>query len=151
MSDPIMRGLFDALVRRAGGVDAAAAVLEARLGCGHKGTVSKMCRGIIGVTVDAAMAIEDFVGAYPITGRMFARQSAEAVSGGSICDLTAQSAIAAGAAHAVLIRALSDASAGGSDVTAAEAAVIIREASAMRDLAGRIVAAAEAMAKRGVQ
>lgn len=145
MADPVIRGLFHALVQRAGGVDAVAAVLEARYGVGHKGTVSKMCAGAIGVTVEAAQAVEDFVGAYPITGRMFARQRDEAVSAGSICDLTEQSTLAAGAAHASLVRALSHRSAGGCSVTALEAAEIIVKAGALRDYAGRIVAEAEAV------
>ena len=58
MSDAITRGMFQALVSRAGGVEAVAAVLEARFGCGHKGTVSKMISGQLAVTVDAAVAVE---------------------------------------------------------------------------------------------
>ena len=147
MADPIIRGLFDALVKRAGGVDVVASVLEARFGHGHKGTVSKMCSGQIGVTVDASMALEDFVGDYPITKRMFSRQSDEAAAGGSISDLTCQSSVAAGMAHSGLVRALSQASAGGEAVTPDEAHEIIIQAGAALAILGRIIAEAEAVAK----
>lgn len=145
MPDLIIRGLFDALVKRAGGVDVVAAVLEARYGHGHKGTVSKMCAGQIGVTVEAVEALEDFVGFYPITARMFSRQNTEAASGGSICDLTAQSAVAAGMAHSVLVRALSSGGDGGGAITGAEAVDIVVQASVLRDFAGRIVVEVQAV------
>jgi hypothetical protein len=143
MSDPIIRGMFDALVRRAGGVDAVASVLEARWGQGSKGTVSKMCHGSIGVTVEAAIAVEDFVGAWPITGRMFERTVAEMGRQGNIRDLAAQSAVAAGAAHAILIRAFGPKSEGGDALSRAEAADVVAAMHGLRELAGQIIAEAE--------
>lgn len=145
MSDPVIRGMFDALVRRAGGVDVVAAVLEARWGHGAKGTVSKMCHGSIGVTVEAAMAVEDFVGAWPITGRLHERRLAEMGRRGNIRDLAAQSSAAAGAAHAVLIRALGPASDGGDAISAAEAAAIAAQMRALNELVGQIIAEAEGL------
>lgn len=145
MSDPIIRGMFDALVRRAGGVDAVAAVLEARWGQGSKGTVSKMCHGSIGVTVEAVMAVEDFVGAWPITGRMFERTLADMGRQGNIRDLAAQSSAAAGAAHAVLIRAFGPNSDGGDALSRAEAAEIVTNMQSLRELVGQIIAEAEAV------
>ena len=68
MSDPVIRGIFDALVKRAGGVEVVAALLEARYGVGWKGTVSKMCSGKAGINIDAIIAVEDFVGDFPLTG-----------------------------------------------------------------------------------
>lgn len=145
MADPIITGIFRVLVQRIGGVDVAAAAMEARYGHGHKGTISKMCHGQISVTVEAAMVIEDFAASYPITGRMFARQRDNAAGSEAICDLAAQSALAAGAAHAVLVRALSHRSDGGDAISAAEAAEIIVRAGELRDYAARIVAEAEAL------
>ena len=75
MADDVTRGIFQGLVIRAGGVEAVAAVLDARYGKGNKGHVSKMCSGANGVTIDAAAAVEDFVGAFPITNRMFERSA----------------------------------------------------------------------------
>ena len=145
MTDPVTRTLFDALVRRAGGTDAFAAVLEARYGVGHKGTVSKMCSGQIGVTVDALVAVEDAVGAYPITTLMFARLSDPAAPRADLRDLAAQSAIAVGAAHAVLMVAHTDGSDGGSSVTAAEARSIIATMRQVSDTVARIIAEAESI------
>ena len=80
MSDPVIRGIFDALVRRAGGVEVVASVLEARYGVGWKGTVSKMCSGKAGINIDAVIAVEDFVGDFPLTNRMFERMGREAAN-----------------------------------------------------------------------
>jgi hypothetical protein len=124
MADPVTRGIFDGLVRRAGGVEAVAAVLEARYGVGCKGTVSKMCSGQLGVTVDAAIAVEDFVGAFPLSNRMFERT-------------------ASGQAHSTLIRAFSHLSPGGENLTVEERAEVIAHMRAARQVLTDIIEAAE--------
>lgn len=143
MSDAVTRGMFDALVRRAGGVDAVAAVMESRYGHGSKGTISKMCHGQAGITRDAIIAVEDFVGAWPITTRDYERIARERVAAGDIRDLAAQSALAAGVAHAALIRAMTESSDGGDAITRAEAVAIIAAVQDMRALADQIMALAE--------
>jgi alkyl hydroperoxide reductase subunit AhpF len=145
MIDPVTRGIFDALVRRAGGVEAAAAVLEARWGVGYKGTVSKMCSGLIGVTVDAAVAIEDFVGAFPITNRLFERTGREGVRQGDLQALAAQSTVASAEAHAALIRAFSSLSRDPARLTKDERAEVIASMRAARQVVTDIIEAAEAV------
>jgi hypothetical protein len=143
MYDQVTRGLFDALVRRAGGVEAVAAVLEARWGVGSKGTVSKMCSGHAGVTYEAIVAVEDFVGARPITSRMIERQAEGRSSPACLRELAAQSAMLTGVAHASLIMAFSDHGDGGAALTRGEAAEIKAKMLEVRELAGRIIAEAE--------
>jgi len=144
MADPVVRGIFDGLVRRAGGVDAAAAVLEARYGVGSKGTVSKMCSGQLAVSIDAAVALEDFVGAFPLTCRLFERAGREGVREGSLRDLAAQSTVTCGQAHAALIRAFSHLSPGGEAVTPGERTEVIAEMRAAREVLEHIIGLAEA-------
>lgn len=141
MSDAVTVGMFRALVARAGGVEAVASVLGARFGCGHKGTVSKMMSNQLAVTVDAVVALEDFVGAAPITLRMFERLGDRAVSPVSLRELGAGSMIAAGAAHAAMMSALAD-----GVVTPREAADVASQMRALREVVDQIVAAAEAAA-----
>lgn len=143
MADPVTRGIFDGLVRRAGGVEAVAAVLEARYGRGCKGTISKMCSGQIGVTVDAAVAVEDFVGAFPLTNRMFERTGREGVRVGCLQSLAAKSTVASGQAHAALIRAFSHLSDDPERLTPEERAEIIAEMRAARQVLTDIIDAAE--------
>lgn len=144
MADPVTRGIFDGLVRRAGGVEAVAAVLEARYGVGSKGTVSKMCSGHLGVTVDAAVAVEDFVGSFPITNRMFERTDREDVRVGCLQALAAKSAIASGQAHAAVIRAFSHLSDEPGNLTPKERAEVIAEMRAARQIITDIIDVAEA-------
>ena len=144
MADPVTRSIFDGLVRRSGGVDAAAHILEARWGKGNRGTVSKMCTGQIGVTVDAAMALEDSLGAFPITNRLFERTGREGVRKGCLQTLAAQSTVASGQAHAALIRAFSHLSEDPDRLTDAERAEVISEMRAARQVLTDIIKAAEA-------
>jgi len=144
MINPVARGIFDGLVRRAGGVEAVAAVLEARYGVGYKGTVSKMCIGQIGVTIDAAVAVEDFVGAFPLTNHMFERTGREGVRQGCLKDLAAQSTMASGQAHAALIRAFSHLSDDPDRLTPDERAMVIAEMREARQALTDIIDAAEA-------
>ena len=136
--------MFAALVARAGGVDAVAAVLEARFGTGHKGTVSKMCAGHIGVTVDAVAAVEDFVGDAPVTRRMFERLGSVACARGDLAALATQACMAAGVAQAAMIGALAD-----GVMTPEEAARVAGEMRALRGVVDRIIAAAEAAVAGG--
>ncbi|HCO91082.1 MAG TPA: hypothetical protein DIT40_08930 [Alphaproteobacteria bacterium] len=144
MSDHVFRAIFDGLVRRAGGADAAAAILEARYGRGWKGTVSKMCSGQIGVTLDAAIAIEDAVGAFPLTNRMFERTGREGVRRGCFKELAAGSTVASGQAHSALIRAFSHLSEDPDRLTEAERAEVIASAREARQFLTDIINAAEA-------
>jgi hypothetical protein len=146
MPDPVKRAIFDGLVRRLGGVEAAASVLEARYGGGWKGTISKICNGQLSVNMDAAEAIEDAVGAFPLTNRMFERTGREGVRRGCLKDLAALSTVASGQAHAALIRAHSPMSDGAEDMTAEERAEVIAEMRAARQALTDIIDAAEATA-----
>lgn len=143
MADPVTRGIFDGLVRRAGGVEAVASVIEARYGRGCKGTVSKMCSGHLAVTVEAAVAVEDFVGAFPLTNRMFERTGREGVRAGCLRALAAKSTVASGQAHSALIRAFSHLSEDPSRLTPAERADVIAEVRAARQVLTDIIEAAE--------
>lgn len=145
MADPVIRGIFDGLVRRAGGVDAVASVMEARYGTGNKGTVSKMCAGQIGVTLDAAIAVEDFVGAFPLTNRMFERTGREGVRRGDLQELAAKSTMISGVAHSALIRAFSSLSADPDSLTESERVEVISEMRAARQILTDIIEAAEAI------
>jgi hypothetical protein len=147
MADPVKRGIFDGLVRRAGGVEAVTAILEARYGKAHKGTVSKMCTGQLSVSMDAAEAVEDFVGAFPLTNRMFERTGREGVRAGCLQSLAAQSTVASGQAHAALIRAFSHLSDDPERLTDEERAEVIAEMRAARQVLTDIIDAAEAAGK----
>lgn len=143
--DPLTRALFVALVHRMGGVDAAAAILGARWGMGHKGTVSKMMAGQIGVTVDAMRALEDAAGAYPVTDMLAARMVSGHAAAGRIRELAAQASVAAGAAQSALFLSMADASDGGADITPREAAALVADLRALAGVVGQIIAAAEGL------
>lgn len=145
MGDDVIRGQFDGLVRRAGGVDAVAAVLEARYGVGTKSTVSKMCRGQIGVTADAFVAVEDFLGSYPISRRLIERTGREPRIAQPLSELAATCAVAAGEAHGALVRAMSETSAGGSALTRGECTEVLARMRAAREEMDHIIAAVEGM------
>lgn len=149
MSDQVARMMFDGLVRRAGGVDAVAAILEARHGCGHKGTVSKMCAGQIGLTLAAVVAVEDALGAFPITERLHARVADEGAAQGNLPELAARISSSGGDAVAVLLRALGSAGDGGCRVTRAEAADIVAQLRALAEVVAAAIATAESIAAEG--
>jgi len=74
VSASVSRSLFNALVARGGGVDAAAAVLSAYHGSEfNKSSVSRMCSGSINVTPEALIAMEDHCGEFPFSEYMAAR------------------------------------------------------------------------------
>lgn len=149
MADLAIRAIFAGMVQRLGGVDAAAAVLEARYGTGCKGTISRMCAGHAGVTVEAAVAIEDALGSYPLTRRLAERMGGTLPAPASLQVLAAQSAVESGAAQAALITALSPDSPGGADLTPAERAAALAKAVTARDAQQAIIDQIEAMGGRG--
>ncbi|PIE15157.1 MAG: hypothetical protein CSA68_07345 [Rhodobacterales bacterium] len=102
-----------------------------------------MCSGQIGVTIDAAIAVEDFVGAFPITNRMFERTEREGVRIDCLRSLAAKSTVASGRAHAALIRAFSHLSADPECLTPEERAEVIAEMRAARQVLTDIIDAAE--------
>lgn len=79
MTASISRSLFNALVTRGGGVDAAAAVLTAVAGHEvNKSTISRMCNGSINVTPEALIALEEHCGFFPFSEYIAGRLSASA-------------------------------------------------------------------------
>lgn len=124
MNDAVIKALFDALVRKAGGVDAAAAVFGARFGADQKGTVSKIVSGQLRVPLLGVLALEDAVGEYPITVALGERLGQRAMGGGDLAELAAQSVETIAAAHGQMIRALAAISDGGAEITPREAASI---------------------------
>lgn len=144
MFDVVWTSIFDGLVRRFGGVDAVSALLEARYGQFSKGTVSKMCTGQARVTIDAVVALEDALGAFPITNRLFERTGREGVRHGNLQELAARSTVASGQAHSVLIRAFSHLSDDPESLTDAERAEVIAQMRAARQVLTDIIDAAEA-------
>ncbi len=139
MSDAALRGIFQGLVARIGGVDAAAAVIEAHSGCGHKGTVSKMCAGQLGVTISAMMALEGALGEYPMS-EFLAHVRAQGVAvPAPLSSIAAQSAVLAGQMQSALLLALSDDGDGGVRITPDEAAQVRASAAALIDVAHRVI------------
>jgi hypothetical protein len=141
MTPDVIRRLFAQLVEQAGGVEAAASAIEARTGTGNKGTVSKMATGRIGVTMVAVMTLEDFCGVRVISRSLAARENIGQGLGGNIRELAAQSMICAGAAHAALMRAMSETSDGGADLTGREASEILAEMARLKVIVGDVEAA----------
>jgi len=103
MSDAIYTRMFDALVRRIGGVDAAAAVIEARTGSMTKSTVSKMARGQMCVTLEAVDALEDALGSHPVTRMRFERIGEASGHSEPLAGLIASACRESGEAMAALV------------------------------------------------
>lgn len=146
MSDPIITGLFRALVARVGGVDAASAFLAARWGAASKGHVSKMCAGSVGVTIEAVLALEDGIGERPVTDYLHLRGTGgdlPLTEGGAV-QMVTHLALAAAQAQMALARALDQAGPGGSRITADELQDIGAAAHQMRAMADQMAAAVEA-------
>lgn len=138
MSDPIIRGMFTALVRDAGGVDAAAAVLNI-----GKGTVSKMCAGHIGVTIESTLQLEDFVGRWPLTSWLAGRQRATSKGTRDLQSKAADFMLATGAASAALVGAMCPSSPGGTRITEKERADVIVTLRLVQDCVTQAITAAE--------
>lgn len=141
--DQIRTRIFRGLVERAGGVDAAAAILEEAYGAASKGTVSRMTSGHAAVTVAAVRALEDTLGVYPITIRLFERINAGA---SGPCDLRAMAArLSQGSGETVssLVLAFSDVSPDPSQLTDEERAEVNAQARELRDICDNVIAATE--------
>lgn len=143
MSDHMFRALFEALVHRVGGVEAAAAVLDARYGKGCKGTISKMCNGTIGVTLDAAAALEDATQTYPITNRLYERKSEREALADCLRSLAAETSLATGQTTAAVLNAFSPSSPDPFGLTDEEKAEVVSSARMQRNLLDRLIEAAE--------
>ena len=142
--DLIRARLFRGLVDRAGGVEAAAAILEEAYGACSKGTLSKMASGQARITVDAVRALEDSVGAFPITRRLFER--IEAAPGRTACDLRALAARlsrGSGETVAALVMGFSDVSPDPQDLTAQERAEVNALARELRTACEAVIAETE--------
>lgn len=127
--DLIRVRIFRGMVDRVGGVDAAAAILEEAYGVASKGTVSKMCSGHAAITLAAVRALEDALGSYPITIRMFERIGKAPGQGN--CDLRAMAArLSRGSGETVssLVLAFSDVSPDPSQLTDEERAEVNAQA-----------------------
>ncbi|WP_340109483.1 hypothetical protein [Pikeienuella sp. HZG-20] len=102
---PSARRIFAGLVETAGGVEASAAILSARKGAAvHKSTVSRMVHDQIPVTVEAASAMEDALGVWPLSQLLFARIGRRA-GGGDLRALAAEASVECGEAVAAIISA----------------------------------------------
>lgn len=143
MPDVIMRALFRGLVAQLGGVEAAAAVLEQAYGAASKGTVSKMCAGHAEITVSAMRAIEDSLGVYPMTARLFERVGADQAGTDDLRTLTALMAQHSGAAVSELVTGFSSASRNPDALTEDERARVNVAARALRDDCQRVIAATD--------
>ncbi|MAI35055.1 MAG: hypothetical protein CMM07_25735 [Rhodopirellula sp.] len=143
MCDGVYRGIFKGLVKRAGGVDVVAAIVDAEHGSCSKGTISKMCSGQAALTYQVVHSLEEFVGAFPITNRSFERTSREVKNHRGLPDLAAESAVLTGQAHATLIKAYSALSEDPTRVTSEERAEIIASMRAARQVMTEIIDAAE--------
>jgi hypothetical protein len=95
------------------------------------------------VTLDAAVAIEDFLGEFPLTNRMFERTGREGVRAGCLKELVAKSTIASGQAHAALISAFSHLSDDPDRLTPDERAQVIASMRAARQILSDIIDTAE--------
>jgi len=148
-SDPLVQGLFRALVLRIGGQEAATAFLAARWGAASGGHVSRMCAGSVGVTIEAAMALEDAIGEYPVTQYLALRAANGALpmTGANIMEMTAHAALAGGQAQLALARALDCQGPGGLTITPQEAGEIGAAASNLRAVADALLAATERAAR----
>jgi len=142
-ADPILAHLFRGLVARLGGVDAATAILEEAYGAASKGTVSKMTSGQAQVTLAAAQALEDALGVYPITVRLFERISARPGSVPDLRAMTARLAQDSGCAVSSLVMAFSGASVDPDRLTEDERADVNARARALRDDCLAVIAATE--------
>ena len=143
MSDRILIASFRGLVSQLGGVEAAAAVLEEAYGAASKGTVSKMCSGQAEITVAAMRAIEDALGVYPMTTRLFERIGCEAGRGDDLRAMAARIAQDSGSAVSQLILGFSASSPDPDQLTEDERARVHVAARALRSDCDAVIAATE--------
>lgn len=103
-----IRATFESLVAEFGGVEAAAAVLAGRCGSGNKGTISKMIKGSIAVTVEAASAMEDACQRYPITEYLADRLGQKKSGSPNIMQLVASASRKHGDSVSAVVDAFTD-------------------------------------------
>ncbi|MFN3261666.1 MAG: hypothetical protein ACE37J_14000 [Pikeienuella sp.] len=143
--DLVAQRVFAGLVERAGGVEAAAAILSARAGRPvHKSTISRMGAGQMAVTFEAAAALEEAVGVFPLTTLLFERIGRRAAASGSLQTLCASASVECGEAVASIIAAFSARSADPSRLTEAERAEAVKEVSEALAVLREILDALEA-------
>ncbi len=144
MCDPTIAAMFGALVRRFGGVEASAALIEARMGACSKSTISKEISGQAMVSIEHVRALEDALGSYPITMMLFERVSeSERRRAGDLRALAARTTVASAEAVAAVIKAFSDESPDPTRALPHERAEIITRMREARGLINDIIAAAE--------
>lgn len=144
MADAIMTAMFRGLVAQLGGVEAAAAVLEEAYGAASKGTVSKMCSGQAEITLAAMRALEDALGVYPMTTRLFERIGRDFGAGTDLRAMTARLAQDSGSAVAELVMGFSGASPDPERLTEDERARVNVHARRLRADCEAVIAATEA-------
>ncbi|WP_439561128.1 hypothetical protein [Roseinatronobacter sp.] len=144
MPDRITQMMFRGLVSQAGGVDAAAAVIEQAWGAASKGTVSKMCSGQAEITIAAIVALEEALGVYPVTLRLFERIGRDTASDGDLQALAARMAQDSGSAVSELVMSFSGASPDPERLTEDERARVNVQARKLRADCDAVIAATEA-------
>lgn len=143
MSDRITQGMFRGLVKQLGGVEAAACVIETAWGAASKGTVSKMCAGHAEITLSAVIALEEALGVYPITTRLFERIGHDVAGATDLRALTARLALDSGSAVSELVMGLSGASPDPEKLTEDEAARVNVQARRLREACDAVIKATE--------
>lgn len=118
MADRLYAHMFAGLVKRIGGVDAAAAVIEAHTGSMTKSTVSKMVLGKLSVTMEAVDALEDALNSHPLTRLRFERIGRNSGQTEPLASLVASACVECGEAMAALV---------GREMTSDEKAVALAE------------------------
>lgn len=147
MADIVTCKIFEGLVKRFGGVEAVASLLEARYGAGSKGTVSKMCAGQLAVTVDAAIAVEDALQCYPITDRLSDRPESSSrfpVRVATLPELAAESILETSEAVGVILKAFSPSSADPTCLTDEERGSALKELGEARAVLDQMIKTIEA-------
>jgi hypothetical protein len=129
----VIAAVYAGMVDAFGGVDAVAALMVARCGASSKGTISRMCSGDAGVTVEAMAVLEGALGRYPLSGLIAGRAvAAPARIAESVHVLAAGVSVQAGGAVGAVVRALSDGSDGGAEMTPRERAQAVAEVMAAK-------------------
>lgn len=132
-----VRAAARAMVQRIGDLEAAAATIAARFGgVANKATLSKKMSGALTFTVEDIVALEDALGAYPVTEALARRMSSDVLVRGCLLEGGAALAKEAGEAVAALMQASSSADAG-------DRARALQELSEARDALDRCVAQLE--------
>lgn len=144
MNSKLLAAFFDALVTEIGGVDAAAAVMQARKGAFSKGTISKMTSGQMAVSCEALIALEDAAQLFPFTQHAFDRIGHRTAATGDLKQLAARKTAAGADAISALFQAYSVNSVDPTRLTAEEGADLMAKLRAARQIAKLMIEAVEA-------